>query len=264
MESLLGDTVTHRISLRRARHEEDFRLVDDVLAFASRQGWTLTPRTLPAQEHLWRYWNLAAVAAASRLLRGAAVLAAAGHLWEAWMLVRSLLELVANQLYIDADRDRVFEFMRRGSKKQQRMAKIAKETGFVNEEDWKNLAATAQRDIGKLRPFDVKGLAFSGEARVVMNNVGLDEAYKLVYAPIGNFVHSNAIAFDFYVTQAENGDLVPDWGLDEDGIEAPLRYGVQYFLGVVELAAIAHEIQPGLVNELGAFHERLRALRARS
>jgi hypothetical protein len=64
-----------------------------------------------------------------------------------------------------------------------------------------------------------------------------------------------------YVTEDESGDLVPDWEPDGEDIEGALRYGVQYFLGVVELAAIAHAIQPELLAQLGEYHERLRALR---
>jgi hypothetical protein len=89
--------------------------------------------------------------------------------WETWILNRTLLELVANQLYVEANQDRVFEFMRRGSKRQQRLAKVGEETGYVKEEDWKALAASAQREISKLRPFDTKGLAFSDKAQHVMS-----------------------------------------------------------------------------------------------
>jgi hypothetical protein len=242
----------------------EVELADDVLAFAKRGPWSLRPGAHPAREHLWKYWNIAAVAAGYRLLRSIVLLASKGQVWEGWCLLRSLLELVGNQQFILQDQDRVFEFIRRGSKRQQKTVETARKTGYVAEEDWKALAAEASAEITKLKPFDIEGLAFSDEPHDVLPAIGLEEHYDMVYQPIGNFVHVNAMAFEFYAEEDDDGSMVPAWGPDETGAEGLLRYSIQYYVGLLETALESFTPLDAEAQEIEEFWTRLSKLRSTS
>jgi hypothetical protein len=210
---------------RRQHRRGTVELADRILELTSASLPTEIPFTGKTTESAWEFWNAGFMVAGYRLFRAVLSLVNEGLTREAELPTRSLLELVANQHYMDADKEtRVADFTHQASAARERLGNRVKEYGLGEDLDWEAISAGIDEEqqklteelggpspglYGAIRPFD-------RSARDRIEGAGMQWHYDLFYATASDMVHMSAKAVDWFMDWGEHG-LSLRAGPDPDG-----------------------------------------------
>lgn len=211
----------------RNHHQEVFALADKFEAFTAGFPWGRPLRhAADPVENLWRYYNIVFAVASHRLLRASIALMDSGLMVETFLPLRTHLELLGLQRYIEEDKNRVVTFATQGAKRQQQLVERARRLGHGADDDWSALAKRASADLNKLRPHDA-GVTFAGRPEEILRETGFVDDVEGVLRVADNWVHMNAAALDFYAEATEDGRIALTLGPDAEGgnlLQNALRY----------------------------------------
>lgn len=185
-------------------------------------------------ENLWRYYNIVFVVASHRLLRASLAVMETGLVLETMLPLRTHLELLGIQRYIERDKNRVVTFAVRGAKRQQQLIERARRLGHGSPADWSAMASKASRDLTQLRKHDAQ-TPFSLSADEILREVGFDDDVEGVLRVADNWVHMNASALDHYAFATSEGQVVIELGPETEGAKLLLN-SVRYHYGILDLA----------------------------
>ncbi len=199
-------------------------------------GGSIT-HTADAVENLWRYYNIVFAVASHRLLRASIAVMEAGLVMETLLPLRTHLELLGIQRYLEDDKQRVVTFAARGSKRQQQLVERARKLGHGKANDWSALASKASKDLNQLRTYTVD-IPFTDKAEEMLRSSAFNDDVDGILRVADNWVHMNAAALSFYAHAESDGKVVINIEPDEEGA-AMLLNAVRYHYGIV---AVVNEV----------------------
>ena len=219
----------------RDRHPEVFRIADELVHFTDGFPWgaSLVHSADPI-ENLWRYYNIVFVVASHRLLRMSVAVMEAGLMFETLIPLRTHLELLGTQRYVEADKGRLVTFAVRGAKRQQQLVERARRLGHGSRDDWSAMAGRASRDLNRLKDHDAN-IPLPHKAEEILKDVGFQDDIDGVLRVADNFVHMNGSALDFYAHATPTGQIVVEMGPDTEGANLLLS-AVRYHHGILQVA----------------------------
>lgn len=152
---------------------------------------------------------------------------------ETLLPLRTHLELLGIQRYLEDDKQRVVTFAERGSKRQQQLVERARKLGHGKADDWSALASKASKDLTRLRKHRVD-IPFTDKAEHILRSSGFDDDVEGVLRVADNWVHMNAAALDFYAHAEPDGRVVIDIEPDTQGARMLLN-AVRYHYAIVSV-----------------------------
>ena len=214
---------------------EVFAIAHRFEAFTAQFPWggSLSHVTDPI-ENLWRYYNVAFAVASHRLLRASIAVMGAGLVMETLLPLRTHLELLGIQRYLESDKQRVVTFAERGARRQQQLVERARRLGHGDADDWSALASRASRDINRLKAYTAE-IEFRDRAEEMLKSTAFKTDIEGVLRVADNWVHMNGAALDFYADVDSDGRLTVEIHPDTQGAKMLLS-AVRYHYAIVSVA----------------------------